>query len=122
MTNKELVAAFFEEFFNKHDFSAIDRYLSPDYIQHDWDVPTGREGFRAHFAEAFKQLPDFHVDIRHILADGDMVIMHGYGKPAPGRIEVLVVDIFRCENGRLAEHWGTVQPLPPEQFGNPKLM
>ena len=36
--------------------------------------------------------------------------------------EVLVVDTYRVKDGLLYEHWGTVQPLPPEQFGNPKLI
>lgn len=122
MTNRELAAAFFEEFFTKHDFSAIDRYLSPGYIQHDWDVPPGREGFRAHFQHVFEIFPQFHVRVRHILADGDLVAIHGYGVTDPGKIEVLVVDTYRVEDGLLTEHWGTVQPLPPEQFGNPNLM
>ena len=122
MTNRELAAAFFEEFFNHHDFSAIDRYLSPHYIQHDWDVPPGREGFRRHFEAVFAACPDFRVDIKHILEDGDMVAVHGYGVSVPGRVEVLVADLYRVEDGKLAEHWGTVQPLPPELFGNPQLM
>ena len=121
MTNKELAATFFEEFFNKHDFSAVDRYLHPDYIQHDWDVPPGRDGFREYFKHVFEMFPHFRVDLKHILEDGDMLAVRGYGVTDPGKIEVLVVDTYRVENGLLAEHWGTVQPLPPEQFGNPQL-
>ena len=122
MTGKELVAKLFEEFFNNHDFTAVDKYLHPNYIQHDWDIADGREGFRDHFKHVFEMLPGFHVDVKHILEDGDMVVMHGYGIPDAGKREVLVVDIYRVEDGLLAEHWGTVQPLPPEQFGNPRLM
>jgi hypothetical protein len=33
MTNKELVATFLRSYSTKHDFSAIDKYMSPDYIQ-----------------------------------------------------------------------------------------
>ena len=122
MTNKEMTATFFEEFFNKHDFSAIDKYMSPNYIQHDYDVPDGREGFREHFKHVFAMFPNFHVDIKHIVSDGDMLVLHGYGVTDPGKIEVLVADTYRIENGMLTEHWGTIQPLPPEQFGNSRLM
>ena len=57
-----------------------------------------------------------------MIVDGDMVAIHGYGVTDPGKIEVLVVDIYRMKDGQLAEHWGTVQSLPDEQFGNPNLI
>ncbi len=122
MSNRKLVADFFEEFFNQHDFSAIDRYMSPHYIQHDWDVPTGRDGFREHFKHVFAMFPNFRVNVKHIVSDGDMLVLHGYGVTDPGKIEVLVADVYRVEDSMLAEHWGVIQPLPPEQFGNPCLM
>lgn len=50
-----------------------------------------------------------------------MIVMHGYGVTKPGEIEVLVVDMYRIKDMLLYEHWGTVQPLPKEQFGNPAL-
>jgi len=117
-----LVTCLFREFFGAHDISAADRYLHPDYIQHDYDVPPGVDGFKRYFTQVFERFPEFHVRIRHIIQEGDMVVMHGYGVTDPGRIEVLVVDTYRVKDGLLYEHWGTVQPLPPEQFGNPGLM
>lgn len=122
MGNTELAKAFFEEFFNQHDFSAIDKYLHPDYIQHDFDVPDGREGFRENFTHVFQLFPKFHVKVLHVISEGDMVAVHGYGVTDPGKIEVLVVDIYRVKDQMLIEHWGTVQPLPAEQFGNKRLI
>ena len=54
--------------------------------------------------------------------EGDMIVMHGYGKADPGRIEVLAADTCRVRDGLLYEHGGTARPLPPEQFGNPDIM
>lgn len=119
---KKLIINLFDEFFNNHDMSAVDRYMHPDYIQHDFDVPPGRDGFKEYFTHVFSMFPNFHVKIAHILEDEDMVAMHGYGVTDPGKIEVLVVDTYRIKDGLLYEHWGTVQPLPPEQFGNPNLL
>ena len=118
---KQLVLRMFEEFFNAHDLSAADRYLHADYIQHDYDVPPGRDGFKAYFTQVFSMFPQFRVDVKHLIQDGDMIAMHGYGVTDPGKIEVLVVDTYRIRDGLLYEHWGTVQQLPPEQFGNPGL-
>ena len=120
--NKQLVQGVFEDYFNDHDISSADRYLHPDYIQHDYDVPPGRDGFKEYFTHVFEMFPQFHVTIHHIIEEGDMIAMHGYGVTDPGKIEVLVVDIYRVKDGLLFEHWGTVQSLPPEQFGNPNLM
>ncbi len=122
MSGKELIAGLFAEFFRDHDISAADRYMHPDYIQHDYDVPPGIQGFKGYFTKVFEISPQFHVNIKHIIEDGDMVVMHGYGVTDPGKIEVLVVDTYRVKDGLLYEHWGTVQQLPPEQFGNPQLM
>ena len=119
---KSLIINLFEEFFNNHDMSAVDRYMHPDYIQHDFDVPPGIDGFKAYFTKVFELFPKFRVNIIHIIEEGDMVAMHGYGITDPGKIEVLVVDTYRIKDGLLYEHWGTVQPLPPEQFGNPQLL
>ena len=119
---KYLITHLFQEFFNDHDLSAADRYMHPDYIQHDFDVPPGIDGFKEYFTHVFGMFPSFHVDIKHIIQEGDMVVMHGYGVTDPGKIEVLVVDSYRVKDNLLFEHWGTVQPLPPEQFGNPALM
>ena len=119
---KKLIINLFDEFFNNHDMSAVDRYMHPDYIQHDFDVPPGIDGFKAYFTKVFEMFPKFHVNIIHIIEEGDMVAMHGYGVTDPGKIEVLVVDTDRIKDGLLYEHWGTVQPLPPEQFGNPNLI
>lgn len=121
-TAKALIEGLFSEFFNQHDLSAAERYLHPDYIQHDYDVAPGIRGFQENFKKVFEIFPNFHVNIHHILVDGDMAVMHGYGVTDPGKIEVLVVDMYRIKDGLLYEHWGTVQPLPPEQFGNPNLM
>ena len=117
--NKQLVKGVFEEFFNGHDISSADRYLHPDYVQHDFDMPPGREGFKEHFTHVFERFPCFRVEILHLIEEGDMIAMHGYGVTDPGRIEVLVVDAYRVRDGLLYEHWGTVQPLPPERLGHP---
>lgn len=61
-------------------------------------------------------------NIHHVIQEGDLIVMHGYGVTDPEKIEVLVVDQYRIKDGLLYEHWGAVQSLPPEQFGNPELM
>lgn len=96
-SGKTLIINLFNEFFRDHDMSAVERYLHPNYIQHDFDVPPGRDGFKEYFTHVFSMFPNFHVKIAHILEDEDMVAMHGYGVTDPGKIEVLVVDTYRIK-------------------------
>ena len=61
MTNKEIVLKFYEEVFNNWDKSVIDNYIKEDYIQHNPNAETGREGFKK-FADFFLGLKP-HMDI-----------------------------------------------------------
>ncbi len=119
--NKQLVWDFFQEVFNGHNAAAAVKYMHPNYRQHSTDVGQGPEAFVAHFTEVFRIFPHFHVDIRQLIEEGDRVVMHGYGVTDPGKIEVIVVDIFRVEDGKLAEHWESIMDLKPEQFGSAAL-
>ncbi len=42
--NKKLVLEAFHTLFNKRDYLAVERYWSPDYIQHSAHIEPGREG------------------------------------------------------------------------------
>ena len=61
MSNKEIVLKFYEEVFNNWDKSVIDNYIKEDYIQHNPNAETGREGFKK-FAGFFLGLKP-HMDI-----------------------------------------------------------
>ena len=56
-----------------------------------------------------------------LVEEGDKVVMHGYGITDPGKIEVIVVDIFRVEEGKLAEHWESIMTLDPKDYGAEKF-
>ena len=47
--NKHLVESFIQELFTKGDLTAVDRYIAPDFVNHDPPfpgAPEGAEGFR----------------------------------------------------------------------------
>jgi steroid delta-isomerase-like uncharacterized protein len=111
-----VLAAFAEEVFGKKDFSQLDRFVRADYIQHNPLVAQGSAGFRQFFEAWFKASPDFRHEVKQIAVDGDRVWVFGaysgthagdwLGLPATGRAYSFdAVDIFRIEDGKLAEHW-----------------
>jgi predicted SnoaL-like aldol condensation-catalyzing enzyme len=108
-TNADLVLTAVTELFVHRDPTAIERHWSPSYRQHNPLIPDGRE----HLAALTAQLPEaFRYEPGLVVANGEYVMVHGrytgWG-PQP----VLAVDIFRIEDGKLAEHWDVVQEEVP---------
>ena len=116
--NKRLVEGFFRDVFGAHDADAAARYLRPDYIQHNPQVPGGLEGFQKFFRPQFAKIsPERRaaskLEVLHVVADGDLVAIHlrYSGISAAGkRIEVTEFDLFRIEGDRIAEHWVAIPP------------
>lgn len=114
--NKQLLADFAQAVFVKKDLSQLTNYMQPGYIQHNPLVPQGLSGFQQFFADWFKAVPDWHYQLEKLVAEGDTVWAYGVyagtqqgewlGIPATGKhYRIYAVDIFRIENGKLAEHW-----------------
>ena len=53
-------------------------------------------------------------DIRRVIAENDLVVVHYLLKMSPDDLGQAVVDIFRVEDGRIVEHWDVLQPVPAE--------
>ena len=106
MTNKELVLKFYDEVFNNWDISNLDDYMKDNYIQHNPTAPDGKEGF-VEFTKFFFGLKP-HMDIIHIGEDGDIVYVFFKCTLENGAINK-VCDIYRIEDGKLAEHWDVVE-------------
>ena len=120
--NKELVRTFYEDAFVKHQpKEAAEKYLAPTYIQHNPNVPSGRQPFIDYFVPYFVKNPDARSEIKRILADGDIVAVHVLAKQAPTDRGAAVVDIFRVKDGKIVEHWDVVQAVP-EKAANENTM
>jgi predicted SnoaL-like aldol condensation-catalyzing enzyme len=111
--NKQLVLDMANVMFVQHKVDqAIAAYFAPGYIQHNPMVQTGAEPFRVFFKSFYAANPQATVEIKRALADGDLVALHYKAKFTPNERGYAVVDIFRIENGKIAEHWDVVQPIP----------
>jgi predicted ester cyclase len=118
--NKALVRGLVEELQVKHDLSAIDRYCSPSFVDHDDE--SDREGAKAFFAMFFSAFPDLRAEIHDQVAEGDKVVtrktFHAthigefFGISASNRpIDVQVIDILRIGDGKVTEHWSAMDMM-----------
>lgn len=109
MTNKEIVLKAMDEFFHQRDISAIAKYWQESYLQHNPSMINGHEGLKNILGildKGFKWRPGIIVEQDDIVITHSLV--HGWG-PVP----VIVVDIFRFKDGKIAEHWDVVQEEVP---------
>ncbi len=95
--------------FNDRDFSVLEQWWSPEYIQHNPFIPPKRAGLRG-FVEALSR--DRRYEHGRVFVDGDFVVVHG--RYSGGDSKTLVaVDIFRFENDKVVEHWDVLQDEVP---------
>lgn len=118
--NRGVVATYATELFGKKDLSAIDRFVAPGFRQHNPHAEDGPEGIRR-FAEYFFQAnPQVSAEPKRMAASGDLVFIHSILKTSPEQRGSALVDVYRVEDGKIAEHWDVMQEIPEQTAsGNP---
>jgi predicted SnoaL-like aldol condensation-catalyzing enzyme len=110
--NKALVLEAFDTLFNKRDYAAAERFWSLDYIQHSAHIAPGREGL----FDLIKSLPPtLKYEAGAIVAEGDIVIVHGRFSGFGAPVNWIAADIVRIQNGILVEHWDVIQDEATEE-------
>jgi len=104
--NKALVLKAFDTLFNQRDYVAAEQYWSPKYIQHSAHIPPGREGL---FNLIKSSPPTLKYEPGMIVANGDLVIVHGRYSGLAQSANWIVADIVRIKDGVFVEHWDVIQ-------------
>jgi len=121
--NKAIVLRLYEKVLNKGDVEALDGFAVTNYEEHD-PLPgqgTGREGLRDRVSMIVSGLaPQFTIE--DVIAERDRVVVRWtnngrhvgefMGMPPTNReFSIAGIDIYRLEDGKLAEHWHVVDAL-----------
>ncbi len=114
LADREVAERFIEIFYRQNRLSDAFRiWIHPDYIQHDPNSATGRDGTIAVLDAHMARNPRMSHDIKRVIhGDDGMVAVHYHFRAAPDERGLAVVDIFRISNGYLVEHWDVMQPIP----------
>ena len=108
--NKEVVRNFYTTVLIGRNVDAAPKFLRPDYIQHNPQVPTGLKGFMDTFRDRFSQKlpPDYKRELLNVIGENDMVVVYTRqtwtGKDGQHH-QALGFDMFRVQDGMIAEHW-----------------
>lgn len=111
--NKALVVKFYEmAFMERQATDAANRYISEDYIQHNPYTANGRKAFIDYAVSFATENPDAYSEIKRVIAEGDLVVLHVHDRLNKDDRGTAVVDIFRVEDGLIVEHWDVLQQIP----------
>jgi predicted SnoaL-like aldol condensation-catalyzing enzyme len=116
--NRKVVLEFYEKGLNQKDADAAIAYMGDRYVQHNPNAADGPEGFRKFIAFLREKFPNSRSEIKRSFVDGDYVILHVHAVREPGTRGNAIIDIFKLENGKIVEHWDTVQPIPENPANN----
>ena len=121
--NKEFAIAFTEAF-NNHNASALDNLVAENIIEHRPGIQSGLDTYKQFLNSLITAFPDLHTTIDHILAEDDKVVVftttNGTHQgsfilapvpPTGKQVTFKTEDMYRIENGKIAEHWDVIESL-----------
>jgi predicted SnoaL-like aldol condensation-catalyzing enzyme len=96
--------------FRDRDSTAIGRFFSEPFVQHDPNIGDGLPGLRA-FVTELANSTTTNITIYRTVVDGDIVMLHSKYEGWPGFSgPVIAFDLFRFKDGKIVEHWGGQTP------------
>jgi len=122
-SHKSLVRRFYDEALNARRVEVIDELALADYAEHD-PLPGQRDGLvglKERVSMLTSGLASTYT-LHDVIAEGDRVVVRWtnagthsgefLGIPPTGRsFDFAGIDVYRIENGRMAEHWHVVDQL-----------
>jgi predicted SnoaL-like aldol condensation-catalyzing enzyme len=113
--NKTLVKNFVDDILVNGRAEKLASYFDGDnYIQHNPMVPDKVSGLRGALEALSKQGISLKYNKVHkVLGEGNfvLVVSEGYF----GKDYDAFYDLFRVENGKIAEHWDVIEPIPAKE-------
>lgn len=112
-TNRQTVSAFVETVLVRRQFAQLeDHFEGSELIQHNPQLSNGVKAFRAALEE--RNGAGFTIEytrLHRVLAEGNFALSVSEG--SRNDVHSSFYDLFRLSKGKLAEHWGTIEDIPP---------
>ncbi|MDC0716643.1 nuclear transport factor 2 family protein [Nannocystis bainbridge] len=108
--NRNIVERALARVIETGDIDTLEPLLSADFVHHR---PGSSSRTRAEWLAAARPVPmgDMQVEIQHMLAAGDHVVMYSQRRLPGAGPGIAVVDIWRFEAGLIAEAWEIIEPV-----------
>ena len=118
--NKTAARTFFEEVLNQGKLERYSDFHTADFVAHSTNTNNERDYTLAEDLAMAREeryaLPDMQMAVNHMVAEGDMVVVHwtvwgtntqpGMGLPATGKpVKTSGMTLFRFRAGKISEEW-----------------
>jgi predicted ester cyclase len=118
---KAFVRSHFDDFVNKRNAAVLRKNMTLDFRDHNGpgNKPTDIEGDEELMRQMYQAMPDLHLTIEDMIAEGDKVVCRNIWRwrdPNSNRkMEFHGFVLWRFEGDKLAERWATVTSPAPEE-------
>ena len=120
--NKDFITAYSEDFWNKQNIAAFEKYYADGFIVHSGSGDQNMEQYKGLCQAYFNAFPDLHITTDLLVAEEDKVTKvwtansthqgEFLGIPATGnRIVIKGIEVFRIADGKIAEVWASMDNL-----------
>ena len=120
--NKDFLIAYTEDFWNKANIFAFEKYYAAGFINHSAGADQNFEQTKAGCQAYFTAFPDLHITTDLLVAEGDKVTKvwtancthkgDFMGIQATGKqVVVKGMEVFRIADGKIAELWASMDNL-----------
>ncbi|WP_371661655.1 ester cyclase [Streptomyces sp. NBC_00280] len=109
---KDVAVRVLKGVFERGDTAIVDKLVRADYIQHNPFAADGSGPLKNLAVSVHQQFPEAKYDVKRVISEGDLVLVHSNVVLTPGSRGSAVFDIFRFQGGKIAEHWDTGQNVP----------
>ncbi len=113
---KQLVAEHFEDFVNQKKSGVIRKNMTPGFYDHDGPggKPTGIDGDEQMMLGMYGAMPDLHITIEEMVAEGDKVVCRNIWRwtnpVSQKKMQFHGFVMWRFDGAKIAERWATVTP------------
>jgi predicted SnoaL-like aldol condensation-catalyzing enzyme len=114
--NQEIATKEMKDILQYGHIEVASEVMAPGYIQHNPNVPTGRDGFLKFFGPRAKPEPvrtDWKNKPALILTSGDLVFFMQERQDPAKTYKYNTFDLLRVDNGMIQEHWDAARKAPP---------
>ncbi|MCB1044756.1 MAG: nuclear transport factor 2 family protein [Acidobacteria bacterium] len=119
--NKQRAIDFYRTAYLGEPAKAVATYVGAEYIQHNPLVEDGKQGFIDYFEEMARDYPGKSIEFVRAVAEDDLVALHTH-QIWPGNEAYVTMDFFRFDgDGKIVEHWDSIQKVPNESRNGNKM-
>jgi len=110
--NKAVAVDFYRTAFGGEPERASSDHIGYQYVQHSPQYEDGPVAFINFIRGMRSQYPNMNLEVKRVVAEGDLVVLHSHLTLQPGESGMALADVFRIEGDKVVEHWDVVQSVP----------